>query len=170
MNYDDRIACGIRSLDDARRFQELFPGAEHVIVQAKREFEPDGWRLVHEWISRANLYNRYALWLVLPIEFTPDGVAAPLGQPDIYMIEIEKVENGGDDKEGPKWECSFGQFEEGAWKEIVEAGGDFAALGIDLMTNAPVEHFATFWRETRPPADDPAPDGQALRAPLRFMS
>ncbi len=170
MNYDDRIASGIRDLDDARRFHELFPGAEHVIVQAKRDFEPDGWRVVYEWISRANLYCRYALWLVMPIEFTTGGAASPLEQPTLYIIEVEKVEKGRDEEGGPKWECNFGQFEEGDWKEIVEVGGDFAALGVDLITDAPVERFATFWRDTCPPPDDRAPDGLALRAPLRFMS
>lgn len=71
---------------------------------------------------------------------------------------------------GPKWECNFGQFEEGDWKEFIHVGGDFDALGADLITDAPVEGFAVFWRDTCPPPEAPAPDGPALHAPLRFMS
>ena len=170
MNYDDKIARGICDLDDARRFQEFFPSAEHAVVQTRRDFGSDGWRVVDEWISRANLYDRYALWLVVPIEFTDSGAASPLEHPAVYIVEVEKVEKGRDEKGGPKWECNFGQFEKGDWNELVEANGDFEALGSDLITDAPVEGFATFWRDTCPPPEDPAPDGLALHAPLRFMS
>ncbi len=170
MNYDDKLASGIRDLEDVRHFQNLFPSAEHVMVQAKREFDPGGWRLVDEWISRGNMYDRYALWLVVAIEFNQTGIASPLEPPTVYIIEVEKVTKGRHEKGGPKWECNFGQLEEGDWREIVEARGDFAALGADLTTDSPVERFATFWRDTCPPAEAPAPDGLALHAPLRFMS
>jgi hypothetical protein len=170
MNYNDKIAAGLRDLEHARQFQEFFPDAEHVVVQAKHDLDPDGWTLVDEWISRANLYDRYALWLVVPIEFTASGDVSPLDQPAIYIVEVEKVEKGRDEKGGPKWECNFGQFEEKDWKELIEAGGDFEAVGAGLITDAPVEGFATFWRDTAPPPVAPAPDGLALHAPLRFMS
>jgi hypothetical protein len=167
MNYDDKLASGIRDLDDARQFQELYQDAEHVIIQAKRDFGPDGWRLVDEWISRVSLFDRYTLWLVVPIEFTALG-AVPLDKTVVYIVEVERVEKGRDEEGGPKWECSFGQFEEGDWKKLVEAGADFEAMGAGLITDAPVEGFATFWRDTSPPPEDPAPDGVALHAPLRF--
>jgi hypothetical protein len=154
-------------LDDARLFQEFFPDAEHVIVQAKLDLPPEGWTLADEWISRAKLYDRYVLWLVVPIEFTVSGDVSPLEQPAVYIVEVGKVEKGRKEKGGPKWECNFG---EGDWKELIEAGGDFEALGADLITDSPVEGFATFWRDTSPPPEAPAPDGLALIAPLRFIS
>ena len=168
MNYDQKLASGIRDLNEARQFQELFPDAEHVIVQAKHHFE-HGWRLVDEWISRASFYDRYTLWLAMPIEFTASGAVSPLDKPDVHFVEVEKVERGRDEEGGPKWEYNFARFEQGDWEELVEVGGDFKALGADLITDNPVEGFATFWRDTSPPPEDPAPDGLALRAPLRFM-
>lgn len=170
MNYDDKITTGLRDLDDARQFHEFFPDAEHIIVHAKRDLTPDGWRLVDEWISRANLYNRYALWLVVPIEFTVAGDVSALDQAAVYIVEVTKVEKGRDEKDGPKWECTFGQFEEGDWQDLIAAGGNFETLGADLITDAPVKGFATFWRDTSPPPEAPAPDGLALHAPLRFMT
>ncbi|WP_428307641.1 hypothetical protein [Lacipirellula sp.] len=169
MNYNDRIAAGTRDLADVRQFLELFPHAEHAIVQSKHDFPPGGWQLVQEWISRTSLFDRYVLWLAIPVEFTAEGTASELDRPAIYVTEVEKVVKGRQEQGGPKWECGFGQIEEDDWLELVQVRGDFDAAGADLTKDDPVEGFATFWRDTCPPPDARAPEDITLRAPLRFV-
>jgi len=170
MNYDTVIASAVRDWSCAREFQWLFANAEHTITQAKRDFDPNGWQFVSEWISRASLYDRYVVWLVVAIEIADNGTIGELEKPQLYVIEVEKVVGSRDDEEGPQWELACAEFEEGDWEQLVENGGDFASVEFEMTVDAPVENFATFWRDTRP-SPRPAPsDGIALKAPFRFMS
>ena len=44
MNYDAVIASGVRDLSRVRQFQQLFPDAEHTIVESKRASSSEGWK------------------------------------------------------------------------------------------------------------------------------
>jgi len=167
---DNEIASGLQCLPPARDFHRLFPNAEHAIVEAQRDFDPDGWKPVREWISRSHLHDRYVIWLVVAVETAAEGTLRELEKPSLYAVEVEKVEKGRDERDGPLWEFGCWQFEEGDWQQLVASGGDFAAVGLEMRTDAPVDRFAAFWRDTRPNRK-PAPlGGVALRAPLRFSS
>jgi hypothetical protein len=170
MNYDAVIASAVRDLPFAREFQRLFPNAEHTIVEAKRDFYPDGWRPVGEWISRASLHDRYVVWLVVAVAITTDGTVSALENPQLYVVEVEKVEKSRNEEGGPLWECGCLQFEEGDWDQLVENSGDFASVGFDMTIDAPVDRFATYWHDTRPSQNAAPSDGVCLRAPLRFMT
>lgn len=169
MNYEGVIASAVRSFARAREFQGLFPNAEHTIVDAKRCFDPDGWKPVREWISRSHLHDRYVVWLVVAIDIGADGTISELEKPELCVVEIEKVEKCRDDENGPSWEVGWVEFEEGDWEHLVENGGDFTAVGFDMKTDAPVDRFATFWRDTRPTQRPEAPDSIAFKAHIRFM-
>ena len=164
MNYDDVIVSALPSFPHAREFQELFANAEHSIVEAQRDIPPDGWRPVHEWISRAHLHSRYVFWLVVAIEISSDGTVSELEEPKRYVVEVDKIDKS---EEGPTWEASCAQFAEGGWEELVEHEGDFAAVGLEMKTDAPVGNFAMFWDGTRPSQRYAT---SVLKAPLRFMS
>ncbi len=81
MNYDTVAASAVSSFSRAREFEGLFPSAEHTIVDAKRDFYPDGWKPTREWISRSHLYDRYVVWLVVAIDRTEDGTISELEKP-----------------------------------------------------------------------------------------
>jgi hypothetical protein len=164
------IASAIRHWPHARGFQRIFPNAEHTIIEALRDFDPDGWKPVSEWISRASLHNRYAVWLVVAIEITVDGAVSELEKPELYVIEVEKVEMSKDDENVPLWECGYLQCDEGDWERLVENDGDFASVELDMVTDAPVDGFTLFWNGTRPRPRPVPPGGVCLRAPLRFMT
>ncbi|MDZ4821099.1 MAG: hypothetical protein SGJ20_19210 [Planctomycetota bacterium] len=169
MNYDSLLAEGLTSIPVVRQFQEIFKDADHTVVKAKRDFGTEGWKIVHEWISRAPLYDRYVLWLVVPIDVGADGRLRELEGTNLYLIEICSIDGSKDDQEGRSLDYRMAEFEDGDWEQIVEAGGDLAAVGLELITNEPVERFSEFWRDTRPsPLADPG-DGMAFKAPLRFM-
>lgn len=168
MNYDAVIASAVRDWPCARDFERLFPNAEHTIVAAQHDFYPDGWKPAKEWISRAHLHDRYVVWLVVPIEIAADHTVSELDLPAFYVVEVHEVVKSRDDVGGPEWEMSCSQFQEDGWRQFVEMGGDLAAAGLEMTVDAPVDRFATFWRDTRPVADDMPPEGLQLQAPFRF--
>ena len=169
MNYDAVIASAVRDWPYAREFQRLFETAEHTIVEAKRDFEPEGWKPVGEWISRAQLHGRYVVWLVMAIKIATDGTVSPLEEPQLYVVEVKKVIRSRDDEKGQEWEIACVQFEEEDWGQLVENNGDFATVGFDMTIDSPVDRFATFWQDTRPIFRSEPPDCVAFRAPMRFM-
>jgi hypothetical protein len=171
MNYDTVIASAVRDWSCACEFQRLFANAEHTITQAKRDFEPNGWQHVSEWISRASLYDRYVVWLVVAIEISADGAITELEKPHLYVIEVGKVLKSRDEEEGQEWEdVACIEFEEGDWEKLVASSGDFASVEFEMTVDAPVDRFATFWRDTRPNHDPVPSDGMAFKAPIRFMT
>ena len=167
MNYDAILATGLDRIPVVREFCDLFPNAEHTVGKAKRDF--DGWQIVYEWISRSPVYERYVVWLVVAISIGPDGSLTELEKPNIYVVEISKIERCRNDQGGPSWEFTWGEFEDGDWDRLVENRGDFAAIGLELTTNAPVERFTECYDDTRPTPLAEPPDGMAFKAPLRFM-
>jgi hypothetical protein len=169
MNYEAVLATGLASIPAVREFDDLFSNAEHTLVKAKRDFDPDGWQIVYEWISRSPLYDRYVLWLVIAVNIEADGSLTELEKPSVYVVEIDTIERCRDDPEGPTWKVSLAELEDGGWEQLVESRGDFAAIGFELTTNAPVDRFVIFWRDTRPTPLAEPPDGMAFKAPLRYM-
>jgi hypothetical protein len=89
MSDDVLIASALVNFSPAHEFHRLFPNAEHTIVGAMRDCEPDGWRAVSEWISRARLYDRYILWLVVAVEVGADGRISEFEKPEHYLVEVE---------------------------------------------------------------------------------
>jgi len=170
MNYEAVIASAVSFFPRAREFQSLFPNAEHSIVDAKRDFAPDGWKPVLEWISRSHLHDRYVVWHVVAIDIGADGTISELEKLHTCVVEVENVERCRDDQEGRSWQINWAEFEEGDWERFVESGGDFAAVGIDMKIDDPVDRFATFWRDTRPTQRFAASDGIAFKAHIRFMT
>jgi hypothetical protein len=169
MDYDAVIATALGCIPSVREFRELFPSAEHTLVKAKRDFDPDGWQIVYEWISRSHLHDRYVVWLVVAIDIGTDGSVTELETPNVYVLEVDEIEPGRDEQRLKSWKFSLTEFEEGDWGQLVESGGDFSAIGIEIRMDSPVGQFATYWRDTRPiPLSDPG-DGMAFKAPLRFM-
>jgi hypothetical protein len=167
MNHDALLATGLQRIPVVREFCDLFPNAEHTVGMAKRDF--DGWQVVHEWISRSPVFERYVVWLIMAICVEPDGNLTELEMPNVYIVEINNIERCRNDRGGPSWEFSWAEFEDGDWERLVENRGDFAAVGLELTPNDPVERFTECYEDTRPiPLAEP-PDGMAFKAPLRYM-
>jgi hypothetical protein len=168
MNDKAIIETAIEKVSFVRDFQRLFPNAEHVIVQGKRDFDPDGWKTVNEWISRTALFNRYVLWLVAAIDISKEGEVSLLEEPDVYLVGVESGEKSDDGY--PTWEIGFFQFEEGDWNRFVKSDGNFSSLELEITTDAPIDGFDIFWNKTRPQPGATIPDdGMAFKAPFRFL-
>jgi hypothetical protein len=145
---DTAIERAMPTFRYAREFDQLFPAAEHSIVRSERDFdEPDGWRQVDEWYSRAPLYGRYVVTLRTAVEIAEDGNASALESPSLDLIEVKHVEKGKNDRGGPKLETEWFTFEDGAWSRLYDSSGDFSSLHIEMVTDRPVDGFDTYWRD-----------------------
>jgi hypothetical protein len=168
--HDTIVSQAIRSFEPARQFQSLFPNAEHSIVQAKRDIQPDGWQPVSEWNSRCRLHDRYVVWLAVAVSVGADGVVTALEKQQVFVMEVDKVKRGRDERGGASWEVNFVELEDSQWEQLLRNGGNFAAIELEMETDAPVDRFDIFWRDTSPNRPRAFTDGIALKSPLRCMT
>jgi hypothetical protein len=92
----------------------------------------------------ADLFERYELTMQLPVVFDSSrSKVIDYGEPRFTLLEAAVVKRN---KSGiaettlnPAGERCFGPTE---WQKIVEAGGDFSAIGYAMLTNSPVPGFS----------------------------
>lgn len=89
------------------------------------------------------LHGRYEFNMRLPVAYSKDNqTITGYGQPQCHLTEAESIAPRGNEL----GEISFGDLEkhfgEKEWKALVEAKGDFSALGYQLKKDAPVPNFA----------------------------
>ncbi len=90
-----------------------------------------------------DLHGRYELTIQLPVVFDPaHRNVIGYGEPKFYLVEAASVIRN---KSGiaettlnPESERHFGSAE---WRKVVEAGGNFGAIGYKMLTNRPVQGF-----------------------------
>jgi hypothetical protein len=91
-----------------------------------------------------DLFDRYEFTMQLPVVFDSSGSKViDYGDPRFTLWEAASVKRN---KSGiaettlnPAGERRFGPTE---WHKIVEAGGDFGAIGYTMLTNRPVPGFS----------------------------
>jgi len=144
------VKAGLAGFRHAIDFQRMFPDAEHKIVQSEHDFgPPDYWRTVHNWLSRTRLYNRYVVMLSVAIDIAKGGAIDQLKPPELHLFEIKRVTKGKREKDGPKYQLGWAQFDAKEWRRLVKSSGDVDALEIELNTK-PVRRFEIYWRDTKP--------------------
>jgi hypothetical protein len=143
--FEDQVARGrtwFATLDAARDsapfvsdFLRLYPRARVSYVYFAGP-EP-GYNL------EADLFERYELLMQLPVEFDSSGKKVTgYGEPKFYLHEVESVERLADGRSSTSYRGSsqrvFGSAE---WRKIVDAGGDFRAVGYTMTKDQPVPGF-----------------------------
>jgi hypothetical protein len=144
------VRSGFARFRLARQFQQLFPNAEHKIVDAEHDFgPPDNWRSAHDWLARARLYDRYVIMLSVAIDIGPkEGRIVKLKPPDFYIFEVARVIKGRRAADGSKYELGWGTFTHRDWLKLIKAKGRFSVLDAELTKDKPVPRFDDYWRET----------------------
>jgi hypothetical protein len=98
------------------------------------------------WNGYAPLHERYVLEVKVPISLgvLRRGVVSS-GDPSIFVRELEpitKLPDGGlMIASGASWRLTPEQL-----RLVAENGGDFSVIGIELVTDRPVENFDAYWR------------------------
>ena len=131
----------------AAEFTHLFPGAEAYFSYYTGDVGLPKLNL------ETLLFDRYQLSSQIPVTFAPDRRRLKsFGEPEFLLNEIGEVRLVRKKGRWPDGSPSIAtnlteqiqssrHFGASEWKKIVEAGGDFSAAGISLLTNSPVAGF-----------------------------
>lgn len=135
----------------AQRFQQLFPDAEHKIVDAEHDFYPDGWRTVQDWLARARVFDRYIVMLTVTVDM--HGATAKksieLKRPELHIFELLKVGRRSRGKGVPKCELNWSTLEHKDWLRITKSKRGFALMAEELISDKPVARFDSYWEATK---------------------
>jgi hypothetical protein len=133
--YELALKSGLENWPDPKAFNELFPNSLHVINYYSGEVgEP-------KWSSKISLYKRYVFRMSLPIQLDHSRTKiVGTGTPEFDLYEIDSVAKGPSDSfSGQTHLVSRPSVED--WRKLVQANGNFAAIGINLDTNRPLDNF-----------------------------
>lgn len=117
-------------------FRRVFPGA----IERVRYFAPDG---EPGFDVVVHLYQRYELTMQLPVSFDVSGTrVVGFGNPSFYLTEVKSVEQTASGTLAVSYDPSgalrFGPKE---WEKLVEHGGNFAAIGYQMVVDRPIANF-----------------------------
>src|SRR5437660_1287689 len=140
--YAEALKDGKKTIPYAREFNELFPKAWNFYSYYTGEARTPVWN------SMVGLYGRYTLTMRVDVSFDKSRKkVVSYGKPKFQLLEVEEIEPLPQGRaeihlrtEGQR---DFGEEE---WKKLVEAKGDFEAIGITLIKDKPVKGFDQHWK------------------------
>jgi hypothetical protein len=140
-NYDMAIQSGLQGNSIPGQFNRLFPNAVNGISYYTGEIGSS------KWYSKTGLYGRYVVRMFCEIKLDKARTnIISMGPPGFDMGELTKITlnpNGSTSiQTRPVAPISLD-----TWQRLVDAKGNFQAVGIILKTNQPVENFEAVWRK-----------------------
>jgi len=89
------------------------------------------------------LFDRYQFGMGIPVTFDEARrKVVAFGEPMFDLREISEVGREANGNLSIKFNMeAFRRFGASEWKQIVDAGGDFSAIGYTFITNSPVPRF-----------------------------
>jgi len=137
-DYIETLQSGIETLGWPREMEVLFGDADHSITHYGFSSEP------RQWNSDVYIYGRYTLALTVEVnvDYKHNKIAGAASSPKFYLCRVSEIVEGG------KGANFAGQWilDEAKWRQLVQAGGDFSAIGIPIETNNPVGGFDAYVR------------------------
>jgi hypothetical protein len=120
-------------------FDRLYPGAVHSISYYTGTAGPP------TWYSKVGLHGRYVLYVECPIEFdwTRFRITG-YGKPTFWLSEVAEFAPLGDGRVQITY-LLHRSYELADWRKLVAAGGDLAALGIEVKKDRPLPGFDRHW-------------------------
>ena len=140
--YKKAVLSGLDKIPEARQFDEIFgkENVDHFIGYS-------GDRQDCRWTTDVYLRGRYGLSMQVKVQMgrSFDEVLEVVGDPIFVMVEFREVsEDGISARMNSGFEREYGHFDRKKWREIYDGHGNFAAAGIPLKEDQPVEHFDEF--------------------------
>ena len=126
--YKMAVKSGFKKIPEAAQIEQLLGEADHFISYS-------GPNVPQEWNTEVYFGGRYEFTMQVEVEVSYDfsAITKVKGEPKFYLSEVSRVRhypNGtwGNDYDGNN-ERHFGRAES---RKIVDAKGDFSAIGIKL--------------------------------------
>lgn len=132
------VHSGYALIPQAAKIDALVGPARHQVSNYREQNEG-------EWISTAYFGGRYELTMHLQVKFDTETsrITRLLEEPKFMLGEITEVQGRG---------VSYGQwhhFGPAEWEQVVQAGGDFSAIGIALDLDHPLPGFEKYQKMSR---------------------
>jgi len=142
-------------VDPALEMEQFFGEADHFITFPEST-------VGHEWHSVVYIHGRYKLHMKVHVELNNSTyrVEGMLDEPVFYLFEMDHRDSGGSgDQVGMafKGQSVFGIEE---WRRLVDAGGDFSAIGIKVVPDNPVPGVEAYIEACRKDLVRVRPEGE----------
>ena len=139
-----------RKIPVVHEFLRFFPtSGEHVV---RMTFQPDGTHDGVYYIRNVVLHDRYNIGMFIRVTLDPERRMITAHDEPIFMVREYLEETGG----YPIFRDLL-RFSRPEWDQIVKASGDFSAIGLDMIEDAPIAGIGvmppglTFTRGALPP-------------------
>jgi hypothetical protein len=137
-SQEQLVPSGYRLIPEARQIDEFFGPAWHKVTNYDA---PD----LAEWQTEAHFGGRYELLMVVDVRVDrQSGAIAVVGAPRFILREVQAIRG---DREVSYRGSSERKFDADQWQKVVEAEGDFSAIGMTLILNKPVPGFDRHWTQ-----------------------
>ncbi len=124
---------GVAQIEPAAQMDRLFDECRHYITYGR----PNNASI---WNSVAYFGSRYELTMQVPVAIASSNIGKKTGNPRFYLVEIREVTVSAKGQV----EATFGEsleFGLAEWNKVVDANGDFGAIGFQFKNDAPVKNF-----------------------------
>jgi len=136
-NYDLALADATHSIPYAAEFARLFPGNASWFSYYIGGAGPSSLNM------EIYLFDRYQFRMGTLVTFDQARrKVIDFGEPKFDLREISNVGRAANGNLSINFNMeAFRRFGASEWKQIVDAGGDFSAIGYTFITNSPVPRF-----------------------------
>jgi len=145
-DYIQTVQSGIKTLPWPKQMEALFGDGDHFITHYG--FSPGP----KEWTTEVFFGGRYTLALKVDVEidYKAQTIKTNVSSPKFYLFEVGSLLRGAKGVEGADISKQW-ILDEEKWKKLVQAKGDWSAIGIPVKTNSPVPEFDEYVKGLRAP-------------------
>jgi hypothetical protein len=139
--HQEFAANGVAQIEPAAQMDKLYDDCRHYITYSGRD-------TVSTWNAVAYFGGRYVLTMQVPVEIESRNTGKIVGEPRFYLLEVEKVSISASGQVSASFSRGH-QFGSGEWQTVFRSHGDFATIGFQMRTSAPVVGFDSYARASR---------------------
>jgi hypothetical protein len=143
-SYKQTVRSGLAVLPWPKEMEALFGEGDHFVTHYGFSSGEK------EWDTEIFFGGRYELnmQVAVEIDYKNHAIVRYTSPPRFSLAEIDSI---GHEKNGAESANYSGQwfFDEAKWKKLVEAKGDWSAIGLPVKKNSPVPGFDAFVRASR---------------------
>ena len=138
--HQEFAANGVSQIEPAMEMDRLYADCRHYITYGRED--------VPFFNSVAYFGGRYQLTMQVPVDIDSETSGKMSGEPQIYLNEIAKITVSPTGQIGASFSRNL-DFRSAEWKQVLNADGDFGAIGFDIKTT-PVGNFQLYADASRP--------------------
>lgn len=145
-DYIKTVQSGIKTLPWPKQIESLFGDADHLITDYGLHPGP------RIWTTEVFFYGRYSLaaQFKVEIDYQHCQVVTNTSPPKFYLYEVESLTTNAGEIDGARIAHQW-TFDEAKWAALLQAKGNWSAIGIPVKTNSPLAGFDEYVKGEREP-------------------